>query len=614
MVPSDRACLRWASALALGLSLAAAAAARAEPRHGISTFGELKYRPDFKHFDYVNPDAPKGGRIITVGTTTFDTFNAYILKGDKPLGLELLVDTLMERAADEPDSYYGLVAASADLAADRRSITFKLRPEARFSDGSQVTADDVAFSFEVLKEKGFPTYAIILRDVVKAQALDKLTVRFSFQGELLRDLPLLVAGLPVLSKAYYSEHRFEDTTLKPPVGSGPYRIAEFTQGTFVLYRRRDDYWAKDLPVNRGRWNFDEIRFDSFRDRGSELEALKSGHMDLREEFTAKDWVTSYDIAAVKDGRLQRATLPDETPSGTQGFFMNTRREKLADPRVRRALDLAFDYEWTNRNLFFSLYTRTESYFENSEMKAKGPPGPEELALLESFRAKLPPSVFGEPYLPPRTDGSGNDRRNLREAQKLLAEAGWKLDPASRNGAVVRNARGQTLDIELLIDAPTFERILGPYIRQMQAVGINAMLRRVDSAQYQRRVKSYDFDIVVSRFIMSLTPGVELRNYMSSAAARSEGSRNLAGIADPVVDALIAKAEEARSRAELVVASRAIDRVLRANHYWVSHWYKASHHVAHWNKFDRPPVKPRFGRGILDTWWYDARKAGTLRPN
>lgn len=593
------------------LAMLAAAVASAEPRHGLSVFGDLKYKPDFKHFEYVNPDAPKGGRLATVGSNTFDTFNAWILKGDAATGLSLLYDTLMTSSGDEASAMYGLVAETADVAADRMSVTFKLRAAAKFADGTPVTADDVVFTFDTLREKGHPSYRFLFRDVTKAEALDEATVRFTFQGEQVRDLPLTVGGLPVLPRAYYQSQPFDETSLKPPLGSGPYVIRDFKQGSFVAYQRREDYWAKDLPVNRGRWNFDEIRYVSYRDRPAELEDIKSGNLDLREEFTAKDWVTAYDIPAVKDGRLQRLTLPDASPSGAQGFFLNTRLAKFQDERVRRALDLAFDYQWMNKNLFYDLYTRTESYFENSDMKATGKPSPEELALLEPFRAKLSPEVFDEPYRPPVSDGSGSDRRLLREAQKLLADAGWKLD--TKGGEpIVKNAKGETLDIEFLINQPTFERIIAPYIKNLQAIGIRAQIRRVDSAQYERRVKSFDYDIVSARFVMSLTPGIELRNYWSSEAASSEGSRNYAGIKDPAIDSLLEKMVTAKSRQELVTATRAMDRVLRAGHYWVPHWFKASHHIAYWDKYARPAVKPKYDRGVTDTWWQDPAKAAALR--
>jgi microcin C transport system substrate-binding protein len=603
----------WVAAASLPSAIAVvlfASAASATPRHGLSAFGELAYPADFAHFRYVRPDAPKGGRLSMIGTsgrTTFDSFNAFILRGDAAQGLGVLHDTLMVRAMDEPDAVYGLVARSATVADDGSSVTFELRPEARFADGTPLTADDVVFSFETLRTKGHPGYRLALRDVVKAEALAPHTVRFAFQGTLVRDLPLVVSGLPVLSKAYYATREFEQTTLEPPLGSGPYTISDFRQGAFVTYRRRPDYWAKDLPVNRGRWNFDELRYEYYRDRAAELEGLKAGVYDLREEFTSRDWATAYDIPAVREGRLQRTVLPDANPSGTQGFFLNTRRPALADLRVRKALDYAFDYEWTNKNLFFGLYTRTKSWFENSDMKAEGPPSPAELALLEPFRAKLPAAVFAAPYLPPVSDGSGSDRRLLREASRLLDAAGWRMQGGKRV-----DAAGRPLEIEFLLTDPTSERLTAPYVQNLTRLGITAVMRRVDPAQYERRSKSFDYDIKVARFVMRLVPGVELRNYFGSEAAKAEGTQNLSGIADPVVDALLDKVMSARNRAELLAGTRALDRVLRAGHYWVPHWFKAAHHVVHWDKFSWPAVKPLYARGVVDTWWFDEAKAARLR--
>ncbi len=599
-------------AVALAFLLALTAPAAAAESHGLSSFGELKYPPDFKHFEWVNPDAPKGGRLATMGTVareTFDSFNAFILKGDPAQGIEHLFDSLMTRAHDEPDALYGLVARSAELAADRGSVTFRLRPEAKFADGSPLTAEDVVFSFVTLKEKGHPLYRVQLKDARTAEAVDAHTVRYTFTGTETRDLPLVVAGLPILSKAYYATREFDQTTLEPPLGSGPYRVGDFKAGTFVSYKRRDDYWGKDLPVNRGRFNFDELRFEYYRDRTAALESFKAGAFDLREEFTARDWVTAYDIPAVKDGRLVKLVLPDESPSGAQGFFLNMRRPKFADVRVRKALDYAFDFEWTNKNIFYGLYTRTESFFENSDLKASGPPSAEELALLEPFRAQVPAEVFGEPYKPPVSDGSGQDRRLLREAGRLLEEAGWQVKAGKRV-----NAKGETLDIEFLIVDPSTERILTPYVKNLQAIGVQTSIRRIDPAQYERRAKAFDFDVVIARYALRLTPGVEVRSFWSSEAAATEGSYNLAGIRSPVVDALIAKVSEADSRAALVTATRALDRVLRAGHYWVPHWYRPYHYVAYWDKFGRPDVKPRYERGIIHTWWYDPAKAAKLKVN
>ena len=579
-------------------------------RHGLSAFGDLKYPANFTHFGWVNPDAPKGGRIATIGTgalTTFDSFNNFILKGDAAQGLELLFNSLMTRATDEPDAVYGLVAGSAELAADGKSVTFHLRPEAKFADGAPLTADDVVFTFATLKEKGHPSYRVLLRDVVEAQAPDPATVRYQFTGTQIRDLPLTVASLPILSKAYYATHDFEQTTLDPPLGSGPYKLGDFKQGTFVSYRRRSDYWAKDLPVTRGRFNFDEVRYEYYRDRTAALESFKAGAYDLREEFTSRDWATGYDVPPVRQGRIVLLTLPDENPSGAQGFFLNTRRPKLADARVRKALDYAFDFEWTNKNIFYGLYKRTESFFENSEMKASGKPSEAELALLEPFRAQLPAEVFDAPYTAPVSDGSGQDRKFLREAARLLSEAGYEVKGGKRV-----DARGEALSLEFLITDPVSERILLPYVKNLEALGISASVRRIDPAQYERRVKSFDFDVVTTRYVLRLTPGTEMRNFWGSEAAKTEGSFNLAGISQPAIDALIARAVEAKSREELLTATRALDRVLRAGHYWVPQWYKAAHNLAYWDKFQRPALKPRYDRGIIDSWWYDADKAAKLK--
>ncbi len=599
--------------LTLGVCLVLASSTYAgERRHGLSIFGDLKYPADFKHFDYVNPDAPKGSRLSMIGTAgliTFNTLNGFILKGDPAQGLTYLFDSLMTPALDEPRSMYGLVAQSAEVADDKKSVTFHLRPEAKFADGSPVTAEDVANSFTLLKEKGHPFYALRLRDVEKAEAIDPQTVRYQFKGDQIRDLPTIVAGLPIFSKAYYDTHDFSKTTLKPPLGSGPYKVGDFKQGRYIIYAKRDDYWAKDLPVNRGRFNFDELRYEYFRDRTAEFEALKAGIYDLREEFTSKTWATEYDVSQVRDGRLIRLTLPDERPSGAQGFFINTRREKFADPRVRKALDLAFDFEWTNKNQFYGLYKRTNSFFENSDMKATGLPGKEELALLEPHRDKLPKAVFEEPYSSPVSNGSGQDRKLLRTASKLLKEAGWTVKDGKRV-----NAKGEPLDVEFLIFSPTFERIIAPFVKNLKILGVDARIRLVDPSQYQERVKKFDFDVTTQRFVMSVTPGVELRNYWGTQSANTSGSQNLAGIKDPVIDALIEKAVAAKSRAELVTAARAIDRVLRARHYWVPHWYKAAHNIAHWDKFSRPKTKSKYGRGVIETWWYDEAKAAKLRAN
>lgn len=599
-------------AVAFGISVSLGIAYAAEPKHGLSIFGDLKYDADFKAFGYVNPDAPKGGSLITIGTgavLTFDSFNAFILKGDPAQGLGLIYDALMTRAYDEPDALYGLVAESVLLADDRKSITFKIRPAAKFADGSALTADDCVFSFEAMKEKGHPLLRVPLRNVVKAEAIDAQTIKYSFQGVELRDLPSLVATLPVLPRKFYAARAFDETWLDKPLGSGPYEIGDFKQGTFVSFKRRADYWARDLNVNRGRHNFDEVRYDYFRDRTAGLQALKSGQLDLREEFTSKEWATGYDIPPVKDGRMILATLPDKSPSGTQGFFFNSRKPKFQDIKLRKALDLAFDYEWTNKNLFYGLYSRTTSYFENSPMKATGAPSADEIALLSPFKDKLDPSIFSAAYMPPVSDASGQDRKMLGDAARLMSEAGWEVKGGKRV-----NAQGEALEIEFLITDPSSERLLSGYLKNLGALGINAQIRRVDEAQYQRRLKSFDYDVVISRFSMLLTPGLELKQYFGSEAAGTDGSRNLAGIKSSVVDALLGTITAAKTRQELDTATRALDRVLRAGHYWVPHWYSGTHKLAHWNKFGWPEKKPDYDRGITDTWWYDAAKGAKLKIN
>ncbi len=598
------------SALASALGAASMTdAAKAEPKHGLSAFGDLKYPADFRHFDYVNPAAPKGGRMVTVGTSglrSFDSLNPFILRGDAADGLEMTFDSLMTRAFDEPDAVYGLIAEWADVAQDGKSVTFGLRKIAQFADGSSITAQDVCHTFILFKEKAHPSYRLSLRDVEKCEVLGPHRVRYTFRGENVRDLPRVVVTLPVLSKKFFETHDFSRSGLTPILGSGPYRIKKFKAGSFITYERRKDYWARHLPVNVGRWNFDEIKFLYFRDHTAELEALKAGELDLREEFVSRNWATAYDIAAVREGRLIMGVLPDERPSGAQGFFLNLRRAKFAHPKTRLALNYAFDFEWTNAKLFYGLYKRTESVFENSPLKASGPPSPDELKLMEPLREKLPREAFGPAITPPKSDGSGQDRRLLRTAHRLLMEAGWK-----RRGQWLVNGKGERFTIEFLITSPAFERIIIPYIRNLKLLGIDAFIRLVESAQFQRRVKSFDFDIVAQRYVFSLTPGVELRAYFGSSAANMQGSFNVAGVANAGVDALIERVVAARSRAELTTAARALDRSLRALHFWVPHWYKASHTIAWWDKFGRPKVKPKYARGVLDTWWFDAQRARRL---
>ena len=602
---------RAAVAIALVLAGASPALAQSSTSHGLSIFGDLRYGADFQHFDYVNPDAPKGGTVRLGHAGSFDNLNPLIVKGTDLRGMGgsamlLSVESLMVSAQDEPDSMYGLVAETIELADDRSWVAFTLRSEARWHDGSPITADDVVFSFETLVAEGEPVYRLQYRDVDGVEAVARDRVRFTFAPGATRDLPNLVAGMPILSQAYYTANPFNETTLQPPLGSGPYRFGRVDQGRVLVYERVKDYWARDLPVNRGRYNFDTIRYDFYRDRTIEFEAFGAGEYDFREEFTSKTWATGYDTSAVRDGLIKRETLPDESPSGTQAFFLNTRLAKFSDRRVREALGYAFDFEWTNENLFFGLYDRTTSMFENSDLRAVGPISEAERALLEPFRAELPEAVFGEAYAPPATDGSGNIREGLKRARGLLDQAGWTVT----EGRLV-DASGSQMAIEFMIDTPLFERIIAPYVANLKRLGIDASIRIVDSAQFMSRAQTYEYDVVISRFTMRRTTGVEQRNFWGSAAADSPGGNNLAGVRDPAVDALIEQLGTAQSRAELRSIVGALDRVLTWNHYTVPQWFKASHFVAYWDKFGRPDTKPRFALGFLDTWWVDPVKQAAL---
>jgi microcin C transport system substrate-binding protein len=592
-----------------------AALAQEEPeRHGISAFGDLKYPADFKHFDYVNPDAPKGGLFSQVGSTrqynqnflTFNSLNSYILKGDAAQGMELTFATLMASAADEPDGLYGLAARAVRISADGLTYRFLLRPEAKFHDGTPITAHDVIFSLTTLKQKGHPIIQQLTRDMVGSEAEGDDTVVVRFAPKRGRDVPLFVATLPIFSRAYYAVKNFEESTLEPPLGSGPYKVGRFEAGRYIEYERVKDWWGAELPARRGMNNFDVVRYEFYRDREAAFQAFTGKNYLFREEFTARVWATRYDFPAIRDGRVKREILPDDTPSGAQGWFFNTRRDKFKNPKLREALILAFDFEWTNQSIMYGAYKRTHSVFQNSDLMAVGKPGPDEVALLEPFRGKIPDDVFSEAFVPPVSDGSGQDRALLRRASQLLQEAGFPIKSGKRV-----DARGEPIRMEFLLDEPSFEPHHMPYIKNLGVLGIDATFRLVDPVQYRARVDDFDFDITVQRFSFSSTPGDGLRTYLSSQAAATKGSQNLAGIADPAIDALIDVAINAETRATLTTACRALDRVVRAGRYWVPHWYLASHRIAYWDVFARPATKPRYARGIPETWWHDPGKAAKL---
>jgi len=584
--------------------------------HGISSFGDLKYPADFQRLDYVNPDAPKGGLFSMIPSSfaynqnlfTFNSLNAYIFKGEGALGMDMTFAALMARANDEPDAMYGLAAKSVWISPDKLTYRFTMRPEARFHDGSRMTAQDVAFSLNTLKEKGHPQIVIQLRDMVKAEAPDDATVVVTFAPKRARDVPLYVAGLPIFSKAYYANRPFDESTLDAPLGSGPYKVGKFEVNRFIEFDRVKDWWGADLPVNRGSYNFDTVRFEFYRDRDVAFEGFTAKNYLFREEFTSRVWATRYDFPAVKDGRVKLETLPDETPSGGQGWFINTRREQFKDPRVREALINAFDFEWTNKNVMYSAYTRTVSPFQNSDMVAEGDPSPEELKLLEPFRGQVPDEVFGKPYVPPVSDGSGLDRALLRKSQQLLQQAGLPIKDGKR---LLPN--GEVFKIEFLIDEPTFQPHHATFIKNLALVGIQAELRLIDAVQYRARVEAFDFDVTPFRMNFSPTPGDSLRPYFTSQAAATKGSNNLAGVANPAVDALVEKVLAAETRQDLNTACRALDRVFRAGRYWIPQWYRNTHPIAYWNEFGHPPKPAKYAQGVgaPENWWYVADKAAKL---
>jgi len=616
-----RKILKLAAGTAAGLSVAqlggfaprakAQTGAAGRQMHGLSVFGDLKYPENFRHFDYVDPNAPKGGIFSHIGSfrqfnqsfLTFNSLNSYILRGDAAQGMELTFASLMVRATDEPDSMYGLVARNMWVSDDGLTYRFMLRSEARFHDGTPLTARDVAFSLNILKDKGHPIIQQMLRDFEGAEANDAATVTVRFAKNRARDVPLFVAGLPVFSQSYYAKRPFDESTLDIPLGSGPYKVGRFEAGRFIEYERVKDWWAADLPVSRGQHNFDVVRFEYYRDRDVAFEGFTARSYLFREEFTSRLWATRYDFPAIRDGRVKREVLKDETPSGAQGWFINTRRAKLANPKLREALILAFDFEWTNKTIMYGSYERTHSVFQNSDMMAKGLPDEAELALLAPFRGKVPDEVFGEVFVPPVSDGSGQDRNLLRRASQLLQEAGYVVKSGKRHGP-----DGAPVALEFLLDEPAFQPHHMPYIKNLGLLGIDATLRVVDPVQFRARVDDFDFDLTMQRFSFSTTPGDSLRSFFSSQAAKIRGSQNLSGMAEPAIDALIEAIIAARTRPDLVIACRALDRVIRAGRYWVPHWYKASHWIAYWDVFGRPPDKPRYARGIPETWWYDSAKA------
>lgn len=585
------------------LTVPAAAQEEIVGAHGLAMTGAPKYPADFSHFEYANPQAPKGGSIHLSAMGTFDSLNPFIIKGVPAAGIGLLYDTLTAQSLDESFSQYGLLAGKIDLAADRSWVVYHLRPEARFHDGKPVTAEDVIFSFNILREKGDPLYGKYWADVVKVEALGKLSVRFDLGKGLNPELPLIIGQLTVLPKHYWEGRDFSQPGLEVPVGSGPCRITDVKPGRSITYQRDPDYWGRDIPVNKGQYNFGTITYDYYRDPTISLHAFKAGEYDFRNENISKAWATAYVGPAFDDGMVVKEEIPNDVDQGMQAFVFNTRRSFFKDPRVRQALAYAFDFEWTNKHLFYGQYTRSTSFFSNSELAAQGLPSPEELKILDPLKDQLPPEVFTKVYQPPTTDGSGNIRRNLRTGLRLLKSAGWEV----RGKKMTQVATGKVLAFDILLHDTTFERVVLPFKANLERMGIELSIRLVDTAQYINRLRDFDFDMIVGGFAQSESPGNEQREFWSSHAAEIPGTRNYAGVRSKAVDALVEQVISAPTRKDLVIRTRALDRALLWGHYVIPQWHINTYRVAYWNMFERPKVTPRYALGF-NTWWINPEKA------
>ena len=601
--------LRALQALGTGiLLLGLAGLAQAAPKHAQTLYDEPpKYPANFQHFAYVNPDAPKGGSFRQAGFGGFDSLNPFINKGVAADDIGLIYDTLTHHSLDEPFTEYGLVAAKIEKAADNAWVRFYLRPEARFHDGQSITAEDVKFSFETLMSKGAPTYRGYYADVDRVEVEGPRKLRFIFKRAGNRELPLIIGQLPVLPKHWWASRDFSKSNLEVPLGSGPYRIADVQAGRSIRYERVKDWWGKDLPVNRGFYNFDIRQIDYYRDNTVALEALKAGQFDYWLESSAKNWATAYDIAAVANGQLVKEEIDNHNPTGMQGFIFNIRRPLFQDPRVREALGLLFDFEWANRQLFNGAYTRTRSYFDNSELAASGLPTAGELKLLEPLRKQIPPQVFTHEYQPPVSDGSGIIREQQRRAYQLLQQAGWRIE-----GDQMLDAEGKAVSFEFLLAQTEFERVLLPFKRNLADLGIELVIRRVDVSQYINRLRSRDFDLIVGGFGQSNSPGNEQREYWHSSSADNPGSRNFIGLKDPAVDRLVEGLINANSRQSLITHTHALDRVLLWGHYVIPNWHIKTWRVAYWNRFEHPKVTPQYDIG-LSTWWVRPQAAEAQPP-
>ena len=576
-----------------------------ENAHAISMHGEVKYKQDFKNFDYVNIKAKKNGKIKLHQIGSFDTLNNFILKGSPAANLSQVHDSLLIQSYDEPFTMYGLIAETITVPKDRSWVIFKIRKEAKFHDGSPIRVEDIIWTLNALKEKGHPFFKFYYSNVREAKKISNSEVKFIFQGEQNLELPLIIGQMKILSQKYW-ENKFENILLESPIGSGPYKVKNFKAGRAIEFEKVNDYWAKDLPVNKGRFNFQIIIIEYFRDATVALEAFKSGDYDFRQENQAKRWANAYNFNAINNGYVKKESIKHEIPTGMQGFFINTRKEIFKDRIVRKALNYAFDFEWTNKILFFNQYNRTGSFFSNSDLASFNLPSERELELLNSFKNQLPDEIFNTVYKNPTNDGSGDIRKNLLISDKLLYDAGWIV----KDGKRINKETGIPLKFTILLVSPEFERIALPYARNLKKLGIEAKVRTVDSAQYERRLESFSFDMTVISLGQSLSPGNEQRDFWHSDSAKINGSRNYAGVNNPAVDFLINKIIAAKNRENLITATRALDRILLHNYFVVPHWHIQNFRIAYWEKFSRPKINPKYDLG-LDTWWYDAKKATLL---
>ena len=572
------------------------------PQHAIALHGEPKYGPAFEHLDYVNPDAPKNGSLKMGVIGAFDSLNPFIVKGTPAAGLNFMrsgfvYQSLMQNAWDEPFTLYGILAESIEMAEDRGRVTFNLRPEAKWADGQPVTAEDVVWTFNTLKEKGQPFFKAYYGDVASVTAENERRVTFEFAVAGNKELPLIIAEMAVIPKHFWEGKDFDQTSLEAPLGSGPYKVASVEGGRSITYERDPNWWGKDLPFFQGFYNFESVTYDYYRDANVALEAFLAGEFDIRAENTAKLWANAYNVPAVDEGRLIKDEIESARPQGMQGFVYNIRRPVFEDVAVRKALNYAFDFEWSNKQFAFGVYKRTDSYFENSELASSGLPEGEELALLEPFRGQIPDAVFTEEFTNPVTDGSGNNRRNLRTAMQILEEAGWVL---GEDGVRVKD--DVRLEFEILDNNPQFERWVLPFIKNLERIGAKASFRVVDSAQYQNRMTAFDYDITIGVFGQSNSPGNEQRDYWSSAKVDVDGSRNIIGVSGPAVDALIEDLIVADSREDLVTHVRALDRILLHGHYVIPMWHYNIWRIARWEHIQRPEVLSGITPLIPETWW------------